>query len=188
MLATFALALCLFAAPDPLAKAKDHLAKGALDDVLFDVQDAPSTADSADVLAEAGRQALDKKDDALAMQFAQMALRQKPAHPLALEVGARSSLDQSQFDPAEAYGDRWIKAEPTNARARLLRAEIAIAEAEWSKVIALLGKVDPGKLSSTDRDRMRELVEKASAELKDRKAARAEQDRAERDLESAIEK
>jgi glutaredoxin len=185
---TFALfALCL-AAADPLQQAKDHLSAGKLDDVLFVVQDAKLKGDAAaDVLAEAGRQALEKKDDVLALQFVQMALRAKAKHPLALEVGARSSLAQSQFDPAESYGDQWVAVEPKNARARLLRAEVAIAEAEWAQVIASLKAVDPAQLSTTDRARMQQLVEKASAELRDKKQAAAKSRELEKTLESTVE-
>src|SRR5687767_9244550 len=103
-----ALAIALAGSPTPseaLATAKLHLAAGRLDDVLFAVQDAKLEKDesAAYVLAEAGRQALEKKDDVLALQFVQMALRSNAKLPLALEVGARACLAQQSFDPATNY-------------------------------------------------------------------------------------
>jgi glutaredoxin len=186
----YALVVCLAAGPpDALGRAKKHLAAGALDDVLVDVQEAPVTgAAFAELLAEAGRQALEKEDDVLALHFVQVALRASARHPLALEVGARASMKQNHFDPAEAYADRWVNAEPKNARAWLLRAEVALAEGEWSRVLDLLAQADPARLAFTDRQRMKTAIETAAKELRDREKARTRTAQLEKSLDAQLER
>lgn len=170
--------LLLVLAGSPLDAAKAHLAAGKLDDVLFDL-DGKTFTDAekpiaAQVLASAARAGLDAKDLVLSLQFAQMALRIDKAEPLALETGARASLAQKQFDPAEDYADRWMLAEPKNGAARLLRAEIALEEGEWTKVVELSRDLDARTLSEADRKRLVVVVRSAMKELGERDAARAE--------------
>ena len=131
----------LTATPSPVDAAKQHLAAGKLDDVLFDLDgktfpeaERPAVAF---LLADASRASLEAKDLVLALQFAQMSLRLDKRQTLALEAGALASLQQKQFDPAEDYADRWIAVAPKAAAPKLLRAEIALEEGEWAKVIAL---------------------------------------------------
>lgn len=170
--------LVLVLAGSPLDAAKQHLAAGKLDDVLFDLDGKTfSEAEkplAAQVLASAARAGLDAKDLVLSLQFAQMALRLDKAEPLALETGARASLAQQQFDPAEDYSDRWMAAEPKNGAARLLRAEIALEEGEWAKVVELSRDLDARTLSEADRKRLVVVVRSAMKELGERDAARAE--------------
>lgn len=186
----FALLLVLAAgpkpAPGPLEAAKRHLAEGKLDDVLFDVEGkAFSEAErpgAAAVLAEAARLAAEAKDPVLALQFVQMALRQDKNQPLALETGARTCLAQKQFDPAESYADRLVALDPKAPRPRLLRAEVALEEGEWAKVVELTAAADPEGLSAADRARLAAVLETASRELKDRETARSASKALERQL------
>jgi glutaredoxin len=170
--------LLLVLAGTPLDAAKKHLAAGKLDDVLFDLDGKTfgekEKPDAAQVLASAARAGLDAKDYVLALQFAQMALRLDKAEPLALEAGARASLAQKQFDPAEDYSDRWMAVDPKNGAARLLRAEIALEEGEWAKVVELSRDLDARTLSEADRKRLLVVVRSAMKELGERDAARAE--------------
>ena len=164
--------------PGPLDAAKRHLALGKLDDVLFDVEgktfSGPERPGAAAVLAEAARLALEAKDPVLALQFVQMALRLDKSQPLALETGARSCLSQKQFDPAESYADRLIALDPKASRPRLLRAQVALDQGEWAKVLELTRAIDPEGLSSPDRAQLLEGVQTASRELQEREAARSQ--------------
>jgi glutaredoxin len=174
-----ALVLMLGAAPvAPLEAAKRHLAAGQLDEVLFDLDGKTFAAGerqgAADVLAEAARLGLEKNDEVLALQFAQMALRLDQKQALALETGARASLRQKQFDPAESYADRLVAQSAGAPLPRLLRAEIALEEGEWTKVIALTRDVNAGALSSADRARLLAVVQAASRELGEREASSAQ--------------
>lgn len=178
MITLLALLALAAAPPVPLDLAKRHLAAGKLDEVLFEL-DGKTFSEverpgAAAVLAEAARASLDANDLVLALQFAQMALRLEKSQPLALEIGARASLKQKQFDPAEDYADRLIAQAPKAAAPRLLRSEIALEEGEWAKVIALTRQVDPLALSQADRDRLLSLVQAASRELDERDASRAQ--------------
>lgn len=182
--------LALAVAASPLDDAKAHLAAGKLDDVLFDLdgKSIPETDRpmAAAVLAEAARAGLQAKDLVLSLQFAQMALRFDAKEPLALETGARASLAQKQFDPAEDYADRWMKAAPRSGRARLLRAEIALEEGEWTKVLALTRELDAKTVSDAERTRLLEVVRTATQELGERNAARTQAQAFERQLEAQI--
>ncbi len=182
--------MILVLAGSPLDAARRHLADGKLDDVLFDL-DGKTFAEAerplaASVLAAAARAGLEKKDFVLALQFAQMALRLDKKEPLALETGARASLVQKQFDPAEDYADRWIAQAPKAGEPRLLRAEIALEEGEWKKVIALTREVDARLLSAADRQRLLVVVQSAMKELGERDAARSQAKTMEIELEAQL--
>jgi glutaredoxin len=186
--------LLLFLSGTPLDDARKHLAAGKLDDVLFDL-DGKTFAENdrplaAAVLAEAARAGLEAKDLVLALQFAQMALRLDKKEPLALETGARASLLQKQFDPAEDYADRLMALNPKAGPPRLLRAEIALEEGEWAKVVSLCRDVDARQLSEADRQRLLSVVQSAMRELGERDAARSEaktlQTQVEAQLKSAV--
>lgn len=183
-------ALLVLLAASPLEDAKKHLAAGKLDDVLFDLDGKKfaeaERSQAAAVLAEAARASLEAKDLVLALQFAQMALRQDKNEPRALETGARASLLQKQFDPAEDYADRLVALSPKAAAPRLLRAEIALEEGEWAKVVELTREIDTRTLASADRDRLLVVVQSALKELGERDAARAEVKKLQLQLETQM--
>ncbi len=180
------------AAPErPLDAAKAHLAKGDLDGVLFALGDLKlpdsDKGAAADVLGAAAFQAWDKKDPIFALQFAQMALRLNPDHAQALDVGARACLAQQQFDPAEKYADRLLEVSP-RAEARLLRAEIALQQGEWQKVVTLVKKIDPKALASDDRAHLAKLLETATKELRERQEGLEQAIKMQKQLEAAAER
>jgi glutaredoxin len=154
-----------------LEDARRHLKAGQLDDVLLDLEDKTFEDQDAkaagEVLGEAAQKAL-KTDPLLALHFAQLALRQDPWQLRALEVAARTSLDQKQFGDAESYGDGWIAASGGSAASRLFRAEVALEEGEWDKVRALVA--DPSGMTAQQRLRAKQLRAAADRELKQRQA------------------
>ncbi len=165
-------AVLLCATPDAaLAKAKAHLDKSALDDVLFTLQgvtlEGPHKTQGADLLAQAAQKARATKDDFLALQFAQMALGHVPAHPAALETAARASLQQEQFAAAEAYADRWMAAAPArDDTARYFRAQLALDQGDAQTAVEVLRDATSPKAKA--------LRTKAKAEVAAREASLAE--------------
>ena len=160
------LLLVSLAAPaGPLQTARAHLARGELDQVLLSLNGQTFTgADlqtSAQLLAEAGQKGLARGDSLLALQCAQVALRQSKALPLALEVGARAGLAQAQLDLAEGYADRWIAAAPKDARPQLLRAEVAAREGDWDQVLARSTSIRAQALPPAERARLEALRQRA---------------------------
>lgn len=175
-----------------LEQAKRQLAEGKLDEVLFALEgksfEGRGKADAAAVLAAAAQASFEKEDHVLSFQFVQMALRLKPTEPLALEVGARTCLAQQQFDPAERYSDQLLAARPGAPGPRLLRAEIAIQQGEWSRVVSLVKGIAPKTLSSADRAHLQRLIETATRELGEREAAREQSRALARQLEAEMER
>ncbi len=165
-LLTFALAAA------PLDVAQGHLKAGRLDDVLFALDGQTFTGDdkpkAATLLGEAARAAVKKKDDLLALQFAQMALKLEPRQPAALEAAARTSWSQQQFQTAEQYADTWVSVEPTNAAARLLRAQLAAEAAEWQLALEQLGQA---KFTGADGATASALKAKATKQLSEKRAS-----------------
>jgi tetratricopeptide (TPR) repeat protein len=160
-----ALTLLLFAAePDALKKAQAHLDTGALDEVLFALDgksfEGEQKARAAAMLGKAARKAQDARDLALALQFAQMALKHDQKEPLALEVAARASLAQEQFEPAEQYAERWVAATGQPV-ARLFRAQLAHQQGDWAFALKTLDGVAGAEATA--------LRAKAEAELRARK-------------------
>jgi glutaredoxin-like YruB-family protein len=166
------LTLCLLAAA-PLETARDQLNNGQLDELLFTLDKQTFSEDekpkAAALLSEAAQAAAKKNDDLLALQFAQMSLAIDPAERKALEVAARTSLKQQQFEAAERYADRWVLADVDNGSARLLRGELAVEAGEWDVAIDQLDQAT--KLKGAEAEKAKKLKAKASKELKDRKTA-----------------
>jgi hypothetical protein len=185
------LLLVLAAAPTPLTAAREHLAAGKLDDVLFDLDgktllDADKPA-AAELLAKAGQAALQKGDPVMSLQFAQMALRLKPNETLALEMGSRASRAQQQYGPAEEYADKWV-ATTHDARARLLRAEIATDQGDWQQGLDQTAGVHERDLPDDERPRLKLVRETCQKEIHERKATSSEMKALEAKLETAAEK
>ena len=184
MFALLASAL-LCATPDAaLAEAKAHLDKGALDDVLFALQgvklEGAQKAQGADLLAQASQKAWAKKDDFLALQFAQMALGHMPGHPGALETAARVSLKQEQFEAAEDYADKWVaNASANDSTAREFRAQLALDQGDAQAALDVLQDVTS--------PRAKLLRSKAESAVAERNAALAQLAKMEADLERAAE-
>jgi glutaredoxin len=167
-----ALVSLLLSVTPALATAQKHLAAGAVDEVFFALDgqalpaaDAPTAAD---VLAEASRLALGKKDAVMALSLAQMGLKQVKAHPASLEAAARASRGLEQFEQAEAFASQWILAQPDSPGPRVLRAELAVENGEWSLALDQLAQVkNPGPLEA----KAIILKARASKELRERTAA-----------------
>ena len=183
------LPVLLLLAATPLEDGRTHLVQGKLDQVLFDLDgkrfEGPDRAAAADLMAQAGQQSLAAKDVVMAVQFAQMALRLDKAHPLALEVGARAFLAQSQFGPAEDYAERWLGVRPRTPEARLLRGEIALEQGEWAKALSLTEQLREESLTDPYRKALGALRAKAHQELGDRRSGLSELASLERKLAEA---
>lgn len=168
------LILLLALAASPLETAQGHLKAGKLDDVLFALDGQTFTGDdkpkAAALLGDAAKTAVQKKDELLALQFAQMALKLDPKQPAALEAAARTSLSQQQFDAAEKYCDSWIEVEPENAQARLLRAQMAVDNADWQIAIDQLATA---KFTGADAKKAQLIKTKATKELSDKKSSQS---------------
>ncbi len=168
---TLLVTLCV--AATPLETARDHLKAGRLDDVLFALDG--KTFDDADkpkaaaLLGEAAEAANKKKDDVLALQFAQTALSLDKSQPKALEAAARASLAQQLYDAAEKYADRWVLAERTNPSARVLRAQLAVEAGEWDVALDQLDQVHDAK--GADAELAKSLRARASTESAQKHAA-----------------
>ncbi len=180
-------ALALTASPDAaLAEAKTHLARGKLDDVLFALQgvklEGAQQQVGADLLAAAGQKAWAAKDDFLALQFAQMALGHAPAQAVALEVAARVSLKQEQFEAAEDYADRWVRAAPKEVSARAFRAELALNGGDAQGALDVLRELPDGA-----SPKVKALRAQAQTAVAERQAALAQLAQMEADLERAAE-
>jgi glutaredoxin len=164
--------LCLTLAASPLETARAHLDGGRLDDVLFALDGKTFTGDerpkAAALLGDAARAAVTKKDELLAMQFAQMALKLDPKQPAALEAMARTARAQQQFELAERACDDWLTVDPANVQATLLRAELANDAGEWERALSLL---DGLKLSGADVKRAQAVKTKATREVAERKTS-----------------
>ncbi|MDY7229311.1 glutaredoxin domain-containing protein [Hyalangium rubrum] len=135
----------VFAASPPLDEAKSHLKAGRIDDVYFALegQQLPEAEHpaAADVLADAARKALTKKDAVMALQLARMAEKYGKAHAGVLETAARASRALEQFEDAEKYADRWLESAPRSDAGHLFRAELAVEAAEWDVALSHLEAV-----------------------------------------------
>lgn len=161
-------------AASPVDTAQQHLAAGKLDDVLFELEgktfDASEKPKAVVLLAKATRAALDKKDDVLALQFAQMARKLDAKHPASLEASARAALATQEFSEAERACDAWIAIEPANGSARLLRAQLAVEAADWKLALDQLGQA---KLSAEDEKLAKPIRARATSELKEKLASQS---------------
>lgn len=178
--------LFLLLAAAPLDTAREHLQAGRLDEVLFALDgktfEGGDKAKAATLLGEAAQGAMQKGDDFLALQFAQMALKLDPAEGRALEAAARAAKKQQQFEAAERYADKWILTDVKNGSARLLRAELAAEAGEWAVV---LDHLEQAKLKGAEAQAARALRAKAAKELDERNAALSNVAALERQVEKA---
>ncbi|MBL8919415.1 MAG: hypothetical protein JNJ54_11175 [Myxococcaceae bacterium] len=169
-----ALLLLLALSATPLETAQAHLKAGKLDDVLFALDGQTFTGDdkpkAAALLGDAAKAAFAKKDDLLALQFSQMALKLDPKQPAALETSARSAWAQQQFETAERATDTWIEVQPDNGQARLLRAQLAVDNADWQLA---LDQLEKAKLSGADAKKAQALKAKAMKELSDKRSSQS---------------
>lgn len=165
------LALFLLSAT-PLETAQGHLKAGNLDDVLFALDGKTFGADekpkAAALLGDAAKAAFAKKDELLAAQFAQMALKLDPKQPAALEASARTWYAQQQFEEAERSCDAWIAVDGSNGAARLLRAQLAVDNADWQ---IALDQLAAAKLTGADAKKAEALRKKAATELSEKRSS-----------------
>ncbi len=159
------MAAALLAAAPAVTAAREHLAQHRLEEMLFDLQGKPlggaDAKEAARLLGQAAEES--RQDPLLSLQLAQRALKLSPQEPRALEACARAALSQQQFDLAEPCADRWVKASRRSARARLLRARIAIEEGDW----ALARKLAPrdGEVPEAERSEAAEVRALSQREL-----------------------
>lgn len=162
-------------ATSPLDVAREHLAQGRLDELLFALDgkvvarlSAEEARSAAGLLGDGAAQAFAKGDDMLALQLAERALRASPQHAGVLETAARSALKQQQFEAAEAYADRWTQVSPKDAAARLLRAQLASEAGDWNIVI---DQLDQARFTGAQAAMAKALRARANGELREREAS-----------------
>jgi glutaredoxin len=174
----------------PVDEARSQLKAGNLDEVLFALDgkklEGGDKAKGAAVLGEAAVAAWQKKDAALALQFSQMALKLEPEQVQALEAGSKAAFSQQQFEIADSYADRWLKAEPKSGEAHVHRAELAIEAGEWQRALDALNGA--GKLDEKQQRRADVAKMKAENELSERKSSMSELNTIERQMAIAQEK
>ncbi len=165
------LALLLLTAT-PLETAQGHLKAGRLDDVLFALDGQTFSAEdkpkAAALLGEAAKTAFLKKDELLAAQFSQMALKLDPKQGAALEASARTWYAQQQFEEAEKSCDAWIAVDGSNGQARLLRAQLAVDNADWQ---IALDQLAAAKLAGADAKKAEALKKRAATELSEKRSS-----------------
>lgn len=180
--------LCLVLAASPaLTDAKKHFEAGKIDDVFLALENqklpAEDKAAATDLLTKASAAALEKKDGVMALSLAELALKQTKDHPAALEAASRASRLLEQFEQAETYADKWIRADGKNAAPRLLRAELALEAADWQVAIDQLKAVKPP--AGAMADAFARVKARAEGELKDRTSAMTRVDNLQRALMNA---
>ncbi len=169
----FVSALCLVLSASPaLTEARKNFEAGKIDEVFLALENQKLPAEdkgpAAELLAKASVAAMEKKDGVMALSLAELGLKQNKDHPASLEAASRASRSVEQFEQAENYAERWIKADPKNAAPRVLRAELALEAADWKVAIDQLNAVNvPGALAG----KVKELKTRAQTELNDRKSA-----------------
>ena len=198
-IAQISLAL-LFAAPaspasgstsKALVEARAKLARGDLDGVFFALDGktfAPEEQETAaKILTSAARKSLDAKDPVFAFQFAQMALQAKPEDACALELAARAQVAQKQYSGAESFADKWI-AVTGDAEAILLRAEVALSQADWERAAVLARSAQERELSDQQKRQADRIATTAEKEITSEAVARAELEKMDRELAEAQER
>ncbi len=185
--------LAIVLAAGPVDAAKAHLQKGELDELPFDFEGKTlkptEKPEAVKVLSAASQAALVKKDDALALLLAQLALKLDAKSPAALEAAGRAAFAQQAFEMAERHADAWLKVEPGSAAAHQLRAELAAEAGEWDKVLehtrdldgagakALRARAERERAQRTDAITQLKSFEKALDEAKKRPAPKSPEPR-----------
>lgn len=165
--------ICLLLAASPaVTKAENSLELGKIDDVFLALDNQKLPADekapAVNLLIRASAAAMRLKDGVMALSLAELALKYLPEHGGALEAAARAARNVEQFEQAEKYADRWIRADGKSLPARLLRAELAMDAADWQIAIDQLKVLKPVEPHT---ERVKELRARAELELKSRAAA-----------------
>jgi glutaredoxin len=159
-------------ASGPIELARQHMLQGQLEETLFDFQGRSFAGldrlAASEVMIKAASLAIERKDDLLALQFAQMALQANPDQPVALHIAATLSLNQEQFTAAENYSDRWMRVDPTSSPAKLLRAQIASMQGEWERVLGLVDHLAESGFDENERKLLAALRTRARDEIAQR--------------------
>ena len=115
-----------------LSSAKAHLAAGKLDKVLIDLEEPHGApAGEARVLTAAAEQAHARKDEPLALQLAQVALRRDPSQPRAARLLGEWSLAAREFGQAQRYAGLWLKAAPDDEQAKRFDLKVQLLAESW---------------------------------------------------------
>lgn len=180
--------LCLLLAAGPaLTDAKKHFDAGKIDEVFLALENQKlppeDVGPATELLTKASVAAHGKKDGFMALSLAELALKQTKDHGPALEAASRASRLLDQFEQAESYADKWIRADGKSPAARLLRAELALEAADWQVAIDQLKAVKPP--AGPMAEAFARVSKKAEAEVKERKAAMTQVDNLQRALMNA---
>ncbi len=169
------LLLAMLAANPAVTTAKGHLEAGKLDDVLFALDgqkfEGADVAEASALLVKASAAAVKKKDDVLALQFAQMSLKLTPGIEASLEAATRAAWAGKQFESAEGYADKWLSAAPKSTAAKVVRAQLHAEAGEWKQVLAVLTGVKP---AAGDEALVAKLNAQANEALEQKAASQSE--------------
>jgi glutaredoxin len=137
-----------------LSQARAHLAAGKLDQVLLDLQQPQGApADEARVLTSAAEQAKARKDEPLALQLAQVALKRDPSQPRAAQLLGEWSLAAREFGQAERYAGLWLEAAPDDERAKRFELKVNLLAESWHPALLEKPRRKQGRVTrGTPRD------------------------------------
>jgi glutaredoxin len=118
--------LCALLASSPaLTSARRDLARGQLEETLFDLRPkkvpAAEVAQAADLLTDAAQAAQARKKLDLAQELLDEGFQLDPTHPRVLELEASWALADGHGAMARRYAEIWAKTHPSDARAQEFR-------------------------------------------------------------------
>ena len=132
---------------DPLRDAKAHLAAGAYDKVVADLDDGRALKgrdkEVAAIFTEAALQARGKGDHSLAGLYCELALTRVKNEKRALKICLQVALEEQRLDQAEAFGERL--AGDKDPEVPVLRAQVAALDHRWERVLQLLSVLPGGE-------------------------------------------
>lgn len=115
-----------------LTQARAHLRDGKLDAVLIDLlEPGAKPAEESAVLTEAAQQAKARRDEPLALQLAQTAMRRDPSSAKPVRLLGEWSLAAREFGQSHRYADAWLKIAPDDEAAKRFALKVKLLDESW---------------------------------------------------------